>query len=130
MIPSRGLGIETADRFWRARNAHPEWMTWIELSAEDLTQIILGRIFRHLYLFDYYPLFGLQLGFIEQWVGDHVSDQIERFGQLLVDHLCNKPRLLVCSECFKAAAETVHFDRDIERRTPVCTFEYSMFDEM
>jgi len=105
-------------------------MLWPKASSEDVVEKILGVVHVHLDFFEddltlFLDVFGIELG-----AKDEVGEDVERDGQMGVQHLGVETDLFLGGEGIQHAADGIHFAGNVFGRTALGTLEDHVLKEM
>ena len=98
--------------------------------VEEFTQKLVGRVFDHLHLFDDHLLFTSQIVFIKTRVGYEISEKLKSLWQRGIDHFHGKAGDFMGGVRIQVSAQPIRLHGNLTGRTPPCSFEQSMLDEV
>ncbi len=122
--------LEALHGFFGAQDRLAERMILPEILGKDFVDEIVGIIFVHLDLFDDHAAFADDVGGIEDGIQNQVAQNIERGGDMLVEHLDVEADAFLGGEGVHVAADGIDLARDFFRRAVLGPFEDHVLDEM
>ena len=121
---------ERRDRLRSAEDRFTESVRHPEILCKELVNQILGIILRHANLFEDYRLLTADVVRREFRLEDHVSEYVECFWEVLVEHSRVEADHLLGSEGVEHTADAIDFPGDVLGRSARRALEYHVLDEV
>ena len=101
-----------------------------ELLGKQLMHQIIGRVLDHLDLFEDHLFLALDVFVAKRWVEHEIRENVERAGQVLIEHFDVVAGTLLRRERIQLSANRIDRLRDVLGSPPSRSFEQHVLDEM
>ena len=130
VIRQDGLLIEAAYRVLGAQDRLAQRMALKEILRENLVHEVIGVVLVHLDLFQNHPTLARNLFAVEDWVQDHVAENIDGYRQMFIQNFNVEADGFLAREGVHVAADGIHLARDVLRSAVAGAFEHHVLNKM
>ena len=124
------VDVECSHCLARAENRSPIGMATPELCAMEIKDQVVERILDPGDFLDHDALFELQVGRVQARIENQVREDIERHGQMLVEHMSLIARELASRVRIEAPPEGFQGERNFMGAPALRTLEYEVLHQM